>query len=112
MKRRDWSWMVPLVCVVVLGAGVWVSSASPDSQQVTSIRKMPCPHGAWCGQEPPAGPMIVTDKDPESDAALTEIKEVLSRKGCQLAYRERVNEDGTRTPRIVVERVMYFIAMP
>jgi hypothetical protein len=104
MKRNQLTWIIAVAALIL--AAVTLLAAT------TKTTTLPCPPGAWCGQEPPAGPVFTTDGDPESEAALAEIREVLMRRGCQIAVVERVNEDGTRTPKLQVERVMYVIAMP
>jgi hypothetical protein len=103
MRRKQLVWIIAAALLVAVT--VTLMAAMPDTTS-------PCPPGAWCGQEPPAGPAFVTDGDAESQAALVEIREVLMRRGCQIAVVERINEDGTRTPALRVERVTYFIAMP
>ena len=98
--------VVGMVAVILLVLGAIVVLGA------TAETRLPCPPGHWCSQEPPAGPAFTTDGDPESEAAVAEIREVLMRRGCQIAVVERINEDGSRTPKLQVERVYFSIAMP
>lgn len=124
MRRNQLVWIIAvglLAAMAAMGAEEkWPAFYPPGTESRTPMpwpsaspaTTLPCTPGAWCSQEPPAGPAFTTDGDPESQAALLEIREVLMRRGCQVAVVERINEDGTRTPKLQVERVSYFIAMP
>lgn len=76
MRRNRTVWIIAVAALTL--AAVTLLAATTKST-------LPCPPGAWCGQQPPAGPVFSTDGDPESDAALAEIREVLMRRGCQIA---------------------------
>jgi hypothetical protein len=114
--KQTGRWIIPaLLVILMLVVVAAIAATGADSRPIR--RHLPrtlavCPDGALCDQNPPTGPAFSTDRDPESEAALAEIHEVLMRRGCQIAVVERINEDGTRTPALQIERVWYFIAMP
>lgn len=111
-KRNGWWIVIGVLAVLMLLAMVAMGAERRPPRRELPRELGACPAGAICGQHPPAGPAFSTDGDPESDAALAEVREVLARRGCQIAVVERVNEDGGRTPALQVERVWYFLAMP
>jgi len=108
MREKQVVGMVAVILLVVGAIVVLGATAEP----IRPPRLRLCPVGWFCGQDPPAGPAFTTDGDPESEAALVEIREVLVRHGCQVAVVERINEDGSRTPKLQVERVYYVVVMP
>ncbi len=115
MKNKGTGWWIVVAMLAALALfGLPGASADEVRPPRRHVPQQPaaCPPGHWCSQEPPAGPAFTTDGDAESQATLAEIREVLMRRGCQIAVVERINEDGTRTPALQVERVWYFIAMP
>jgi hypothetical protein len=114
MRQKRLVWIIAVAALVVATVSLFalVPEQDPRWRRWLPREFAACPDGAVCGQHPPAGPAFSTDGDAESNAALAEIREVLMRRGCQVAVVERINEDGTRAPALQVERVHYFIAMP